>query len=1415
MAKVSFGKLLVLFCFLSLPVLSVKEEDTTRLVSDTWIKIMDRTKMLAYNYNGICDKDSIESFPEVNFIKNFMAVEFNTDVHPDNQVKLLATDLYNLLQQLNNFKKSIHSQLKAYKEYPRSFMQTKFLTLINITRSRLGLAEHVKTKEILEDSTKDKDPELSQRMTRGRKDIMFELKGKNFDFDYLSAAKGQLLLASRPADGHRHSPGYAEELSFFVDDLPKVLYQILLELDLEDPEKMVYRQYFIDFFVVFGDLIPRPAYAALILEFTAANGKEVIDNGLVYQDPNAPSLFKNKNVFGIDRELGGYTPFIKLDMIPFQLDKSHSDPLELVEIRKKNNSYYPKWMNFFDFPNNLPEQINTPENQEPNSPFKRATELIYNFYIHERSKDALKPINPENPAVEIADKLYNSLLNFKCFEEKEQCSFNKFTDPIEFSEHFLPMLTLLKPFTSNQEPFAKPELDAIEKEISKNGEDVVLKHLEPVAKVHKDIKEEIDKKGADTVSNKLGNILNTFRNQFDDLTEEDLGEEPVDEDDLEVIEVPVKDESVDSDEEIPEDISDDPEDPKAKTSPKKIEKSHDPKDKTSPRKVPKDKKEIKRTKNHKRRQVNAGKFKDLGRESKIYDIIDSQDAPIKEAIEGTFPVLTKDTTPENIDDKISKIEALINGNKNNLPVQKHVMNKYIKSKIEEIKESKPAEQGPIKAKVNDLLKTTINTTVDDVLSRTSDLKIEGFREYLIATLMNSFFKQNLETGKNQYYKDKRYETIRHFDIYAFVYYAKLKENKADALETERWIQQYDPLFNVKSLEETHNIHDHYHSLLFIGHFSKLFRLFKTRSDLSRETNNSIEHIEIFHKAYQFLCDLRIAYGLKITLQKSFKDHRAMVATHLMNCFRYTHASTVTVAGNFYKNNFTPEQFCKVHRFSNDGVNGAKNQNNFEHFDATFKGVAIENLEAKKAKWTSVTSICKYNFAFYSEILPLMVTFLSFNNDKTIVDIFYDIVYDSGIPIINIANFNFLLESSGAHREGHITSELSNMYYTFCKESVSMDKYKELSVDPEDEDEVTEDELPLMSSHEICSSYINFLKMRTFFHGADSTIETYKNGAANIMNALDFENVRTVQQAQNIIYQIWETVTMFAQHKNGLGVANYEKLTALFAISLNDQLKSENLASIRKIIKDNMEDTLASYFGLKFGNILANRHTPTTVKFFKGISGIFANEESLSSVLIAEDIFSNENAALLVSTANCPENFRAIAKILIKENQDKLLYTFTEAKSSFQNKLEGEIEVIVNPEDVTNTLINSIYARLAEKLPRTKKVIKNEFTNAVNINTNLDDDFSTVTRRKNRGGKKAADKISKETYVLSISEDMEMTQKAVDIYNEQTADKLKKIGGVGVVLVDSQNSHEFSDIATNYIKTKIEEIERRRRIRVLV
>lgn len=1432
MTKVSFGKLLALFCFLCLPVLTVKQEDTKRLVTQTWVKVMDRTKMMAYNYNSICDKDSIESFPEVNFIKNFMAVEFNTDVHPDAQVNLLATDLYKLLNQLNTFRKSINVQLKMYREYPRSFMQTKFLTLINVTRVRLGLPEHPDTVNIIEHSTKDKDEENMKRLASGRRDIMFELKGKDFTFDYLSAAKAQYLLAKNPAKNVKRSVGYAEDLKFFEKDLPDVLYQILIELTLNNSERLVFRQYFIDFFTVFGEIVEDPRFAEMIFRFTATNGDKLADSGaFIYQDPKTPSLFKDLNIFGKDRELGDYAPYTRFDMIPFKIESHHKSPLDLVEIQRKNIAYYPDWMNFFDFPNNLPEPLKNTKYNEPSSPFFRATQLIYYFYVHERSTNSLKPIDAENPAKSIADKLYNSLLGFNCFEKSEPCAFIKFTDPLEFSAHFLPMLTLLKPFTSYPGPFVGIELGAIEKEVKKNGEEIALKHIQPVTLIQPDIKKEIIKTQADTVSNKLGNLLNNLKNSFDDLTEEDLGDEPVEEGFFdEEIEIPIKEFNTKVNDELPEKLVEDqpenlPTEPKGTEEIENIEGTTSPKKEEPKPLTPEERKSVKKTRKHKRRQAKTGAFKDIGRESKIYEIIEQQEQPIRETIEETFPILVLPTTPENIEDKIETVEILINGNKNNLPVQKHIMNKYIKEKIEDIKKATPTEEGKIKAKVGELLNTTILTTVDDILNRTVDKKTEGLREYLHATIFNSFVKQNIEAGKNHYYKDRRYDLIRHFDIYTFVFFPKLKEKKAEPEEIEREIQQFEPSFSLKELQESNNIHDHYQSLLFIGQFSKFFRLFKTKKDLSKEQNNSIEHIEIFHKVYQFLCDLRLAYGLKITLQKSFKDHRDMVATHLLNCFRYTYASTVEIEGNFYKNNFTPSQFCKVHRFGNDDLNLPKKTkstdpneplryNNFDHLDALFKEGEIENLQVKKDKWRSITSVCKYNFAFYSEIMPLVIPFLSFNNEKTIVDIFYDIVYDSGIPIINIANFNFLLESSGAHREGHVTSELSNMYYTFCKESVSMNTYKRLSVDPEDEEEILESELPLMSAHEICSSYLNFLKMRTFFQGADSTVETYKNGAANIMKALDFENVETLQQAQNIIFQIWETVTMFAQHKNGLGVANYDKLTALFSISLMDQLKSEDLAPVRKLIRENQEVTLANYFGLKFGNYLANRYTATNIKFLKGISALFTNEETLSELLVAGDIFSNENAALLVSTANCPENFRAISKVLIQEKQDKLLYTFTETKSVFQYELETAIETYTTTEEVAKKLQNMIYARLAAKIPKktTKVDTKNAYSNVGANALDIGSDFVGGRRR----GKNAPIKngVKKENYEFAVEEEKKITNLAKQSFDEQVEGEGTN-SPISVVLVSSDQAHEFLDISTNFIKEVNKEKMRRRRLRVLV
>lgn len=1430
MTKVSFGKLLALFCFLCLPVLTVNQEDINRLATQTWVKVMDRTKMMAYNYNSICDKDSIESFPEVNFIKNFMAVEFNPDVHPDAQVNLLATDLYKLLNQLNNFKKSINVQLKMYREFPRSFMQTKFLTLINVTRNRLGLDDHPDTTEIIENSTVDKDRENARRLASGRRDIMFELRSKEFDFDYLSAAKAQLLLASGPAKNVNRSIGYAKDLQFFINDLPDVLYRILIELALENPEKMFFRQYLIDFFVVFGELIPEAKYAEIIFKFTATNGEKLIDlKAFSYQDPNSPSLFKDLSIFARDRELGDYTPYVKLDMIPFKVDAQHRNPLELVEIRKKNNAYYPDWMGFFDFPNNLPEPLKTPEYDQPSSPFYRATQLIYYFYIHERSSNSLKPIDPEKPAESIADKLYNSLLGFTCFERSELCPFSKFTDPLEFSAHFLPMLTLLKPFTSYKGDFVGIELGAIEKEVKKYGEEIALKHITPITLIQPNIKKEIKKVQADTVSNKLGDLLNKLKNSYDDITDETLGDEPVDEDDLEEIEIPIKEFNLNVENNLPEDL---PENlPKDQTSPTEPKDTEEVQDETSPKKeepealTPREKKAAKKTRKHKRRQAKTGAFKDLSRESRIYEIVAEQENPIRATIEGIFPVLITPTTDENIEDKIETVEVLINENKNNLPIQKHIMNKYIKEKIEDIKKYTPTEEGQIKAKVNELLKTTIKTTVEDVLSRTTDKKTEGLREYLSATVFNSFVKQNIEFGKSHYFKDKRYDLIRHFDIYTFVYYARLKEGKTDALEIERDIQQFDSSFSVKDLEESNNIHDHYQSLLFIGQFSKFFRLFKTKKDITKEQNNSIEHIDIFHKVYQFLCDLRMAYGLNITLQKTFKDHRDLVATHLLKCFRYTYASTVEIEGNFYKTNFTPSQFCKVHRFNNDDLNKpkiTKNQdstetikyNNFDHLDALFPEGEIENLQVKKDKWRTITSVCKYNFAFYSEIMPLLVTYLSFNNEKTIVDIFYDIVYDSGIPIINIANFNFLLESSGAHREGHVTSELSNMYYTFCKESVSKETYQRLSGDPEDQEEILDSELPLMSAHEICSSYINFLKMRTFFQGADSTIETYQNGAANIMKALDFENVETLEQAQNIIFQIWETVTMFAQHKNGLGVANYDKLTALFAISLIDQLKSEELAPIRKMIKENLEVTLANYFGLKFGNYLANRYTATNIKFLKGISTLIANEESLNKLLIFGDIFSNENAALLVSTANCPENFRAISKILIQEKQDKLLYTFTENKSIFQYELENAIETLTKTEEIAKVLDTMIFARLAAKIPKkTNKVdAKNAYPTSGAEALNYDTDFTKI-RRKGRNPQ-VKNAVKTEEYQVELAGEKEIINMARESLDQQVQGKIGN-NPISVILVSAENSHEVLDISTDFVKQVKKDELRRRRLRVLV
>lgn len=1253
--------------------------------------IVSQISMTMKNFDGICRADLMDSFAVLNFIKTFMNLENEPYKAPQLVVEDLIEKLDSYLLTVKNFENRINNELQSLRNYSRYYMSTKFRYIQELAYIRANnllapsTEESNKQASVLnsypeyyaEDSNSSEVTEIERKKSH----VILRLKTTPMTLNYLMEARAQLRSTFSRSTDIRTSIVIGNNFPF-LNNLEETLLKVLVAYSM-DP-KSEDAAFLIDFFNVFGGLFTNEEYDNLI--FTFINSKKLPAENRITSDQyrRKPDFFKNQALFE-KGENSAYSPAFNIDSLFFKRHQDFNNIEKVNGAREKEIPLHPHWLSFFrpeeKFEgSNFAKAIKT-GTHDPLALYKQGHEKIYLFYIFEKTQSPLdypESINEteDEQIKRIASTLHEKLLDYQCFcIEKNTCSLATLIDREDFAKNFDIMLYILKPYTKDPEAITKEEVKQIHAINLATFKTLETPNLPIITAIDPKFPETEREVRADILATKLTKLVNP---KIDDQVKNlNKASEEQEQDLPSSIDSPLTEED-----EISNLISTTAEE--------------------------------------------AEKVKELA-------------TNIGNSLAEIFPTLIADVTPENVKTKVDELATINNNIDRANPKVKFAADKLIGDNLKQIKdfinnpenEKVPAE---VEKTFKDLQTKVGDAVIQDILEKTGASKSLGFMEYLRTSLIDTFAKQNLEEDPNLHSEQGHYKTLRNLDIFVFYYMAQ-KDDAKDMSPVEQAIRLKYPNFDFNFHANVDYLIANRRSLIFMGNFIRLFESHRTPGSVHRERAYKLEHIQMFHKIYQLLCDIRHFNGEELAKTDVMRDYRGYVAGRLMHCTALTFQSALTGV-ELYRNRFESNKSCRV--YSN---------NNFRREQPSQPPTAED---VKKANLLHDRQYCRHGFYYYSEILPLMTTFLARRvKNLPFLSLFANKIILSDIQLIGSHKyFAFINDHLEAAKEGLQTSYAASLFTDFCSVKIDEATVEELNVQknydflPEDLD---------MSKSFICSGLSRHKIIVTAFQETSKQfVEAFVKVAQNVNQYIDSDPVSGYEQARRVIIQIFETVTSLDQSAEGGLTSSYTELGNFLTSSLFDLYRNQDMASFQEYVDPegpHFKQIIADYLSLKFSGRHFSELSFNAEKIVMGVDHIFTNKD-VKTFVIKENVVDFRNLNFFVRYANCPDNYLRLAEIIVSGRLERSIYTFTEKTSAHVPRFSQEIAQTPSNEDkaaiigaiLSKSLLETYSAMTAPKKPIVSE--NSQKKSLVNPADELKDAFSDESFKRNkRNVKKAPAKTS--------------------------------------------------------------------------
>lgn len=401
--------------------------------------ILTRGQLVVLNYNTICQQKYMVNFNRLVFVKAYVNYEENPHVFLDKLNQKQINILTSYRESVRQFLNHIDEELATLNQLPPWYLEIKFHTLLKRAYEDLGTPEEVQ--DMLQSILNE--PGIGPSL----ENLKTNLKVQPLTHDYLKDAKSQLVA-------QRKNPKFHPSTDNFVDKLPITLSKILHFVRQNPSTPTRDNEYLINFFNVFGKIIPKKKYYDLILKFFTHH----LDSQPEFQDSSHPLILTNKDLYNVPG-LNDYpqAKILKIDRTFHNTDKELDQVHDILKVHEPTYTYHPNWLNFFKYEKRDIPLTGTPEDKAEIA--KEGFKNIYYVYAHLRHQNLIPP-EYDNEPTKIPDLLYDFILDTPCYKTKESpCNLANLIPTQTFSRNYIVMLTLLKPFTSRAGEFQKNDIE--------------------------------------------------------------------------------------------------------------------------------------------------------------------------------------------------------------------------------------------------------------------------------------------------------------------------------------------------------------------------------------------------------------------------------------------------------------------------------------------------------------------------------------------------------------------------------------------------------------------------------------------------------------------------------------------------------------------------------------------------------------------------------------------------------------------------------------------------------------------------------------------------------------------------------------------------------------------------------------------
>lgn len=401
--------------------------------------IVTKGQMVVLNYNSICQQKHMVNFNRVVFVKAYINYEVNPNVFLDKlnekQIKLLT----NYRQSVKQFLDHIDQELVTLARLPPWYLEVKFHTLLKRAYEDLGTPEVVQN--LLQNILNEPGVGPSLENLQGR------LAVERLDLQYLRDAKSQLVA-------QRKNPTFHPSTDNFVNMLPPTLSKILHFVRNTPSTGPNSNEYLINFFNVFGRIVPVKQYHDLVLKFFTHH----LPSQPTFQDSAHPVFLTDPEIYNIPAlDQIPQAKIVKIDRTFHHPHKEFNQIEGVLGVHEPSYSYHPNWLNFFKFEQREIPLKGTPEQKAEIA--KEGFKNIYYVYAHLRHEKRIPP-EFDNEPTKIPDLLYDFILDTQCYATQESpCELANLIPTQTFSRNYIVMLTLLKPFTSRTGKFDPKDIE--------------------------------------------------------------------------------------------------------------------------------------------------------------------------------------------------------------------------------------------------------------------------------------------------------------------------------------------------------------------------------------------------------------------------------------------------------------------------------------------------------------------------------------------------------------------------------------------------------------------------------------------------------------------------------------------------------------------------------------------------------------------------------------------------------------------------------------------------------------------------------------------------------------------------------------------------------------------------------------------